>query len=75
MRDVSFSPDNGAINRVVYDDFGLSFLPVSFFDTFSLSMADVLSLGPGGVIVPDEAKYRERRETQGLFAAIPSLLR
>eukprot|EP00197_Chlamydomonas_leiostraca_P003896 CAMPEP_0202868690 /NCGR_PEP_ID=MMETSP1391-20130828/11016_1 /ASSEMBLY_ACC=CAM_ASM_000867 /TAXON_ID=1034604 /ORGANISM="Chlamydomonas leiostraca, Strain SAG 11-49" /LENGTH=527 /DNA_ID=CAMNT_0049548889 /DNA_START=201 /DNA_END=1784 /DNA_ORIENTATION=- len=75
VRDCSFSPDSGAISRVVYDDFGLSFLPVSFFDTFSLSMSDVLNIGPGGLIVPDEAKYRERRESQGLFAAIPSLLR
>lgn len=60
---------------MVYDDFGLSFLPVSFFDTYSLAMSDVLTVGPGGVIVPDEAKYRERRESTGLFAAIPSLLR
>lgn len=42
VRDYTFSPDDGAISRVVYDDFGLSFLPVSFFDTYSLPMADVV---------------------------------
>mmetsp|Transcript_5540 Transcript_5540/g.9626 ORF Transcript_5540/g.9626 Transcript_5540/m.9626 type:complete len:599 (-) Transcript_5540:1232-3028(-) len=75
VRDFSFSPDNGAISRVVYDDFGLSFLPVSFFDTYSLPMADVVSMGVGGLVVSEEARYRERRESPGLFAAIPSLLR
>lgn len=75
VRDVLFSPDNGSINRITYDDFGLSFLPVTFFDTFSLPMSEVLSVGIGGVVVPDEAKFRERRESAGVFAAIPSLLR
>ncbi len=59
----------------MYDDFGLSFLPVSFFDTYSLPVTDVLAMGVGGVIVADEARYRERRESPGVFAAIPSLLR
>lgn len=75
VRDFSFSPDNGALAKVTYDDFGLSFLPVNFFDTYSISMGDVLAIGPVAVTVMDEAKYRERKETSGLFAAIPSLLR
>ncbi len=75
VRDFTFSPDNGAIARIVYDDFGLGFLPVSFFDTYSLPSADVLNVGVGGMIVPEEARYRERRESPGVFAAIPSLLR
>ncbi|KAG1680960.1 hypothetical protein FOA52_009919 [Chlamydomonas sp. UWO 241] len=75
VRDFAFSPDTGAVAKIVYDDFGLSFLPVTFFDTFSISMGDVLSVGMGGVVVSEEAKYRERKETAGVFAAIPSLLR
>ena len=61
VRDFSFNPDTGALSKVMYDDFGLSFLPASFFDTFSMAMADVVAIGPSGVIVVDEAKYRERR--------------
>lgn len=75
VRDFTFSPDTGSIARIVYDDFGLSFLPVAFFDTYSLGMSDVISLGVGGLIVAEEARYRERRESPALFAAIPSLLR
>jgi len=40
VRDFSFSPDTGAISRVIYDDFGLSFLPVAFFDTYSIPMGE-----------------------------------
>mmetsp|Transcript_11824 Transcript_11824/g.32279 ORF Transcript_11824/g.32279 Transcript_11824/m.32279 type:complete len:696 (+) Transcript_11824:48-2135(+) len=75
VRDFSFSPDTGAISRIIYDDFGLSFLPVAFFDTYSIPMSDVIGVGPSGLIVLDEAKYRERRESAGVFTAIPSLLR
>eukprot|EP00798_Chlamydomonas_sp_ICE-L_P023096 gene23096-30293_t len=75
VRDFSFSPDTGTISRIVYDDFGLSFLPVNFFDTFSVNLSKVLSFGPGGIIVTDESKYSEQRETSGLFALIPSLFR
>lgn len=32
-------------------------------------------MGVGGLIVAEESRYRERRESPGLFAAIPSLLR
>ncbi|KAF5831216.1 hypothetical protein DUNSADRAFT_13453 [Dunaliella salina] len=75
VRDFSFSPDTGAISRIIYDDFGLSFLPVAFFDTYSIPMSDVIGVGPSGLTVLDEAKYRERRESAGVFTAIPSLLR
>lgn len=116
VRDFSFSPDTGAISRIIYDDFGLGFLPVraraiarshpaccglarpgmcrartlaqrthacaprralqvAFFDTYSVPMSDTLSVGPAGITVLDEAKYRERRESAGVFTAIPSLLR
>lgn len=75
MRDLSFSPDSGAIRRITYDEFGLPFLPISFFDCYSISMADVISIGRGELLVFDDAKYRERRESAGLFAAIPSLLK
>jgi len=34
-----------------------------------------MSIGPAGMIVLDDAKYRERRESAGVFTAIPSLLR
>jgi len=40
VRDFSFSPDTGAISRIIYDDFGLSFLPVAFFDTYSIPMSE-----------------------------------
>jgi hypothetical protein len=36
---------------------------------------DVMSVGPSGLTVLDEAKYKERRESAGVFTAIPSLLR
>lgn len=75
IRDFTFSPDNGALAKLTYDDYGLPFLPAAFFDTFSVSMGDVLGIGPGGIIVSDEAKYRERRESNGMFAVIPQLLR
>lgn len=75
VRDFSFSPDTGAVDRIIFDDFGLSFLPVSFFDTFSFPMNEVLSVGPGGIIVNDEIFYRKRRESTGLFASIPSILK
>eukprot|EP00879_Flechtneria_rotunda_P012971 GHRR01013544.1.p1 GENE.GHRR01013544.1~~GHRR01013544.1.p1 ORF type:complete len:368 (+),score=104.75 GHRR01013544.1:207-1310(+) len=74
-RDLSFSPDSGAISRVTYDEFGLPFLPISFFDCYSVGMQDVLSIGRSDIIVYDDAKYRERKESNGLFAAIPSLLK
>jgi hypothetical protein len=61
VRDFSFYPDTGLVSKVMYDDFGLSFLPATFFDTFSIALSDVLSLGPTGIVVSDEAKYRERR--------------
>lgn len=61
VRDFAFSPDTGAVAKIVYDDFGLTFLPVTFFDTFSVGMADVLSVSLGSIIVSEEAKYRERK--------------
>jgi len=51
VRDFSFSPDTGAISRIIYDDFGLGFLPVSFFDTYSIPMSDVMGVGPAGMTV------------------------
>jgi hypothetical protein len=75
VRDFSFSPDTGALTRITYDDFGLPFLPLSFFDTFSLPLTDVVNIGVGGLIVEDSSRYSERRESAGVFAAIPSLLR
>lgn len=56
VRDFSFSPDNGAISRIIYDDFGLDFLPVNFFDCYSISAQDVLSIGRSEVVVYDEAR-------------------
>ena len=61
VRDFSFYPDTGLVCKIMYDDFGLSFLPATFFDTFSMALSDVMSLGPSGIVVSDEAKYRERR--------------
>ncbi|KAJ9516183.1 hypothetical protein QJQ45_024611 [Haematococcus lacustris] len=75
VRDFSFSPDNGALARIIYDDFGLAFLPSAFFDTFSLTIGDVVNVGVGGLVVSDQARYNEQRESSGVFAAIPSLLR
>lgn len=75
VRDLAFSPDSGAISRITYDEFGLPFLPLSFFDCYSVAMQDVLSIGRSDLIVFDDAKYRERKESNGLFAAIPSLLK
>jgi hypothetical protein len=75
VRDLSFSPDSGSIARITYDEFGLPFLPISFFDCYSVAMQDVLSIGRSDLIVYDDAKYRERKESNGLFAAIPSLLK
>jgi hypothetical protein len=63
------------VRRVTYDEFGLPFLPLSFFDCYSVAMADVLSIGRSELLVYDDAKYRERKESAGLFAAIPSLLK
>eukprot|EP00798_Chlamydomonas_sp_ICE-L_P007728 gene7729-900_t len=56
LRDFSFSPDSGTISSIVYDDFGLSFLPVNFFDTFSLPLSNVLSFSPFGIVVTQESK-------------------
>lgn len=39
MRDLSFSPDTGEVGRLVYDEFGMPSLPLSFFDCFSIGMA------------------------------------
>ncbi len=39
VRDVSFSPDNGEVARLVYDEFGLATLPLQFFDCYSVSAA------------------------------------
>lgn len=75
VRDLSFSPDSGAIRRITYDEFGLPFLPISFFDCYSVAMPDVISIGRGELLVYDDAKYRERKESAGLFAAIPSLFK
>lgn len=75
VRDVTFSPDSGGVARLTYDEFGLPFLPLSFFDAYSVGLAEVLSIGRGEVLLYDDARYRERRESAGLFAAIPSLLR
>lgn len=75
VRDLSFSPDSGVISRITYDEFGLPFLPISFFDCYSVAIQDVLSIGRSDLIVYDDAKYRERKESNGLFAAIPSLLK
>lgn len=38
-------------------------------------MQDVISIGRGELLVYDDAKYRERKESAGLFAAIPSLFK
>jgi hypothetical protein len=35
----------------------------------------VLSYGRTEIILYDDAKYRERKEANGLFAAVPALLR
>jgi hypothetical protein len=32
-------------------------------------------MGVGGIIVADEARYRERRESVGIFAMIPAMLK
>jgi hypothetical protein len=61
--------------RLIYDEFGLPSLPISFFDCYSVSAEDILSVGRSEVIVYDDAKYRERKESNGLFAAIPSLFK
>ncbi|KAI8477197.1 MAG: hypothetical protein J3K34DRAFT_463259 [Monoraphidium minutum] len=75
VRDISFSPDSGALGRLAYDEFGLPSLPSAFFDCYSVGADDILSVGRSEVIVYDDARYRERKESSGLFAAIPSLLK
>jgi hypothetical protein len=60
VRDLSFSPDTGAVARFTYDEFGLPTLPLSFFDCYSVAVEDVLSIGRGEVLVYDDAKYRCR---------------
>jgi len=45
VRDVSFSPDTGAIGRIAYDEFGLPSLPSAFFDCYSVGADEVLSMG------------------------------
>ncbi len=68
VRDVSFSPDNGTISKVEFDDFGLRFLPVNFFDTFSISSELIDSVSMGCVLVATDE--RQRQEKQGILSSI-----
>lgn len=72
VRDFVFSPDRGSLTSIIYDDFGLSFLPVNFFDLYAFAMGDILSISREAVIVRDEA--READVSRGIFWMMPRLL-
>ncbi|MEW5320525.1 MAG: hypothetical protein WDW38_011592 [Sanguina aurantia] len=75
VRDFRFSPDNGAIASIIYDDFGKSWVPISFFDCYAISSDCIEAMGPLGIVVSQEARSRVWKESSGLLAKIPSLLR
>ncbi|PNW70902.1 hypothetical protein CHLRE_17g738200v5 [Chlamydomonas reinhardtii] len=70
IRDITFNPDTGAISRIEYDDFGLRFLPVNFFDTFSVPAELVESAVLGYVLVASEGEAYQRQEKQGILSGI-----
>ncbi|KAG2426750.1 hypothetical protein HXX76_012807 [Chlamydomonas incerta] len=70
IRDIAFNPDTGAISRIEYDDFGLRFLPVNFFDTFSVPAELVESAISGYVVVAPEGESYQRQEKQGILSGI-----
>ncbi|GFR47788.1 hypothetical protein Agub_g9557, partial [Astrephomene gubernaculifera] len=68
VRDIAFSPDTGAISKIEFDDFGLRFLPVNFFDTYSIPAECIDRCDVGAVIVfTDEWLQPEK---QGFLSSI-----
>lgn len=75
VRDFAFRPDDGALVRIVYDEFGLPFLPINFFDCYAIDMSAVRYMNATTVVVAASARDQQRREHVGIMAAIPALLR
>lgn len=60
VRDFVFNPDNGGIRDIVYDAWGVPFLP-RLTDTFRITWEDVIQVGPAEVIVRRWARGAARR--------------
>ncbi|KXZ41288.1 hypothetical protein GPECTOR_576g626 [Gonium pectorale] len=61
VRDFAFNPNNGAITKVEFDDFGLTFLPVNFFDTTSIASDFIESVAYGAVVVSTDEYARPEK--------------
>lgn len=69
VRDYNFNINLGNVSYLVFDSFGISFIPASVVSTYSLSIDDVVEVSSDTIVVGYGANFRVQRLTKGLWEA------
>jgi len=69
VRDYNFNINLGNVSYLVFDSFGISFIPASVVSTYSLSIDDVVEVSSDTIVVGYGADFRVQRLTKGLWEA------
>lgn len=69
VRDYNFNINLGSVSYLVFDSFGISFIPASVVSTYSLSIEDVVEVSSDTIVVCCGANFRVQRLTKGLWEA------
>lgn len=69
VRDYNFNINLGNVSYLVFDSFGISFIPASVVSTYSLSIEDVVEVSSETIVVCYGANVRVQRLTKGLWEA------
>lgn len=69
VRDYNFNINLGNVSYLVFDSFGISFIPASVVSTYSLAIDDVVEVSSDTIVVGYGANFRMQRLTKGLWEA------
>lgn len=67
IRDFTFCPDSGAVERLAFDAIGSPVVPDSVVSTYSLPVADVVSVFPDNLVVREDAQARVQQMSTGFL--------
>ncbi|KAK3234353.1 hypothetical protein CYMTET_55387 [Cymbomonas tetramitiformis] len=75
VRDFTFEPDSGRVARIHFDALGVPLIPDSVVSSYSLSVEEVVTVGPDRVVVLEGAEARVKQLTasflQRLAVTVP----
>jgi len=67
VRDFTFCPDSGSVERLAFDSIGSPVVPESVVSTYSLPVADVVGVFPDNLVVREDAQARVQQMSTGFL--------